>query len=382
MKKTLIALAALAAAGATLAQSSVTIYGRMDLGMSSVDTTVEAGAGVAGTGESFSLAGTQNARTSSRLGFRGTEDLGGGLRAGFTYEIGINADRATTGNAETRLANLSLTGGFGTVVVGTFMNAFDTVRGFSPATGVGGAVPGGDFTQMHGAALVERFDSRTQNAIAYVSPAFSGFTFSAGVVNEEHTTAAAAARKYDGFILGLGYSQGPLTAHFAFGQLDVGYHAPLSAAGTIPAATNSAVNPLNAEVQNWALGVRYTLPQVVLSFIYEDSELSLPGALVSEFNAWEIGARFPMGAFAPYITYGQGEINTLRDRTGGTALGAAAFARNEGVNDTSAWQIGTTYNLSTRTWIYAAVGEFQRDQANGTNNTKSDGFALGLVHTF
>jgi len=380
MKKTLIALAALAAAGATLAQSSVTIYGRMDLGMSSVDTTVGTGGTTAGTGEVFSLAGTQNARTSSRLGFRGTEDLGGGLRAGFVYEIGINADRtdmfgdSPDNNAQTRLANLSLTGGFGTVVVGTFMNSFDTVRGFSPATGVGGAVPGGDFTQAHGRALLERFDSRTQNAIAYVSPAFSGFTFSVGLVNEEVTTVPSAAeildgndmrRKYDGFILGLGYSQGPLAAHFAFGNLDVSNHNPLSNVLTDFAST-TALN--NAEVQNWALGVRYTLPQVVVSFIYENAEQkTVVGANTQsrEFDAWEIGARFPMGAFAPYVTFGQGEITTV---------GVA--------NDTSAWQIGTTYNLSARTWVYGAFGEFQRDNANGTNHTKRDGFALGLVHTF
>jgi len=364
MKKTLIALAALAAAGATLAQSSVTIYGRMDLGMSSVDTTSQANPST----EAFSLAGAQNTRTSSRLGFRGTEDLGGGLRAGFVYEIGINADRQTeTGvinsrgnydlnNAQTRLANLSLSGGFGTVVIGTFMNAFDTARGFSPATGVGGAVPGGDFTQMHGDALVHRFDSRTQNAIAYVSPAFNGFTFSAGTVNEE-VNSGDTARKYDGMILGLNFSQGPLAAQFAFGNLDVGYHVPLN--------LGSVATPANAEVQNWALGVRYTLPQVVLSFIYEDSEQSVNNVTSREFNAWEIGARFPMGAFAPYITYGQGEITT-----------------GNVPNDTSAWQIGTTYNLSARTWVYAAFGEFQRDNQNGTNHTKRDGYAIGLVHTF
>jgi len=377
MKKTLIALAALAAAGATLAQSSVTIYGRMDLGMSSVDTT----SGTNAATEAFSLAGTQNARTSSRLGFRGTEDLGGGLRAGFVYEIGINADRQTeTGvtnsrnnhdlnNAQTRLANLSLSGGFGTVVIGTFMNSFDTARGFSPATGVGGAVPGGDFTQMHGDALVHRFDSRTQNAIAYVSPAFSGFTFSAGTVNEE-VNSGTSARKYDGFILGLNYTQGPLAAQFAFGNLDVGYHAPLG--------FGSVAAPANAEVQNWALGVRYTLPQVVLSFIYEDSELSVPGATLREFNAWEIGARFPMGAFAPYITFGQGEITTAAATP--ASLGGGGL--NVGSNDTSAWQIGTTYNLSARTWVYAAFGEFQRDAATGANNRKQDGYAIGLVHTF
>ena len=144
MKKTLIALAALAATGATLAQSSVTIYGRMDLGMTSVETTRGAANATPGATDAFSLAGAEGTRTGSRLGFRGTEDLGGGLRAGFVYEIGINADRIADGtNAQTRLANLSLSGGFGTVVVGTFMNAFDTARGFSPATP---SAPGGDFT--------------------------------------------------------------------------------------------------------------------------------------------------------------------------------------------------------------------------------------------
>jgi len=355
MKKTLIALAALAAAGATLAQSSVTIYGRMDLGMSSVETTAGANAAT----DVFSLAGAEGVRTGSRLGFRGTEDLGGGLRAGFVYEIGINADRnapnglSPADNARTRLANLSLSGGFGTVVVGTFMNAFDTVRGFSPATA---NVPGGDFTLGHGAATSERFDSRTQNAIAYVSPAFNGFTLSAGTVNEE-VNSGPNARKYDGMILGLGFSQGPWAAHFAFGNLDVSYHAPLGF-GTVTA-------PANAEVQNWALGVRYTLPQVVVSFIYEDSENSLAGVTQREFNAWEIGARFPMGAFAPYVTFGQGEITT------GTTP-----------NDTSAWQVGTTYNLSARTWIYAAFGEFQSETSTGLNVLERTGYSIGIVHTF
>ncbi|BAO80171.1 outer membrane protein porin [Serpentinimonas raichei] len=359
MKKTLIALAALAATGATLAQSSVTIYGRMDLGTSSTDTTqvgsTPAGVAAATVGESFSLAGAEGQRTGSRLGFRGTEDLGGGLRANFVYEIGINADRLTpvgtspANNAQTRLANLSLSGGFGTVVVGTFMNAFDAVRAFSPATA---NAPGGDFTLGHGAATTERFDSRTQNAIAYVSPAFSGFTFQVGTVNEEH-----ADRKYDGMILGLRYSQGPLAAQFAFGQLDVAYHAPLLGAGS------TSATPSNAEITNWALGVSYTLAPVVLSFIYEDAEQSFGPTTTREHNAWEIGARFPMGAFAPYITVGQGEI------TAGTIS-----------TDTSAWQIGTTYNLSTRTFVYAAFGELELDRPGFARQT--DGYRIGLVHNF
>ena len=331
MKKTLIALAALAATGATLAQSSVTVYGRMDLGMSSVDLTL----GTTPATDAFSLAGAQNQWTGSRLGFRGTEDLGGGLRANFVYELGINPDRATTGNAETRLANLSLSGGFGTFVVGTFMNAFDTARGLSPANNT---IPGGQFTQWQATAGSERFDGRSQNSFAYVAPAINGFTFSMGGGSEE----SGAALKFTGYTLNLNFNRGPLVAQFAFGDLNMDA-------------------PVVADMQNWALGVRYNFGPVVASFIYEDSQRDVAGVRTFSANSWEIGARFPMGALAPYITFGQGERNT---------------------DDVSGWQIGTTYNLSTRTWVYAAVGEAQRETAAGANVRKESGFALGLVHTF
>jgi len=334
----LLAIAA-AAPAAALAQSSVTIYGSMDLGMSSQNVTV-----LGQNADAFSLAGAQGTRTDSRLGFRGTEDLGGGLRAGFVYEIGINADRTATGNAETRLANLSLTGDFGTVVVGTFMNAFDTVRDFSPATA---GVPGGDFTQL-GGGCGQHVCRRSQNAIAYVSPTFNGFTFSAGAAREDNTL--VVAHDLRSVVVGVGYSQGPLAAHFAFGD---------------QSADNNATGANAADLRNWALGVRYTLPQVALSLIYEDTKQSVGPAFTREQEAWEIGARFPMGAFTPYVTFGQGEI---------TAAGAAS--------DTSAWQIGTTYKLSTRTSVYAAFGEDRIEAAAGANVQKRDGFTLGLAHTF
>jgi predicted porin len=351
MKKTLIALAALAAAGATLAQSSVTVYGRLDLGMSQQTTTEGTAAGV----DALSLAGAQDMRTGSRLGFRGTEDLGGGLRAGFNYEISINADRVRDGNAQTRLANLSLSGGFGTVVIGTFMNAFDTARGFSPDTQ---NVPGGDFAlfglnrTVDATASVSQFDGRTQNAIAYVSPAFNGFTASFGLVREDNTLVTGVDA--NGFIIGLGYSQGPLRAQFAFGDMN--------------ADTTAGVNVV--DLRNWALGASYNFGPAVLSFVYEDTRNSRnTGTAITDANSWEIGASFPMGAFAPYVTFGQGELVT--------GVGAGRV-----VNDTDSWQIGTTYNLSARTWIYAAIGEEQRETTGGVNVRKEAGYAIGLVHTF
>ena len=371
MKKTLIALAALAAAGATLAQSSVTIYGRLDLGMSQHETTTNTT-----VRDQFSLAGAQNEWTGSRLGFRGTEDLGGGLRAGFVYEIGINPDRDAGTNAQTRLANLSLTGGFGTVVVGTFMNAFDTAREFSPGRS---SIPGGRATEWQAEALTERFDSRSQNAIAYVSPDFNGFRFSAGFVNnsDETRTLAGAAETgtgfdYTGMILGVAFTQGPLRAQFAYGNLDIGFHTgiPGTNAGNLAA-------PVNTDVTNWALGLSYDFGPAVVSFVYEDSSrdmvMNAPGRTAFagvDRNAWEIGARFPMGAFAPYVTFGQGE------RTGITTAGVRT------THDINTWQIGTTYNLSARTWVYAGIGEAQRETAAGLNVREDTGYSIGIVHTF
>ena len=367
MKKTLIALAALAAAGATLAQSSVTIYGRLDLGMSQHETT---GTTVR---DQFSLAGAQNEWTGSRLGFRGTEDLGGGLRAGFVYEFGINADNsASSAVGATRLANLSLSGGFGTVVVGTFLNSFDTAREFIPGSG---SIPGGRATMFEAEALTERFDSRTENAIVYVSPAFNGFTFSAGFVNnsdEIRTLAGAPAAggfDYTGMILGVAFTQGPLRAQFAYGNLDIGFHTGIPGAGTLAA-------PLNTDVTNWALGLSYDFGPAVVSFLYEDSSrdmVNAPGGTALEGvdrNAWQIGARFPMGAFAPYVTFGQGE------RTDITTAGVRT------THDINTWQIGTTYNLSARTWVYAGIGEAQRETAAGQNVREDTGYSIGIVHTF
>jgi len=363
MKKTLIALAALAATGATLAQSSVTIYGRLDLGASSIETTTTDNGVVTGISEAHSLAGAQDDASRSRLGFRGTEDLGGGLRAGFVYEIGINADRTgVTNNARTRLANLSLSGGFGTVVIGTFSGPFNAVRGLVAEVR---DTPGGDFLEEH-----QFFDERLENAIAYVTPAFSGFTATVGALNEDTSSLAAGVRTSSdvrGLVLGLDYSQGPLAVHLAFTEID-------------GVSRSTAVGGLNqdTDTSSWALGVRYTLAPVVLTFVYEDGERSardfaVVGSRVEENRAWQIGASFPMGAFTPFVSFGDGERETL-------VGGVRTVSR-----DTRSWQIGTNYNLSRRTWVYAAAGEF-RESGNAPGvarrDIESEGYSIGLVHTF
>jgi predicted porin len=108
MKKTLIALAAVAATGAAFAQSSVTLYGVAD-----VSVAKATGAKVAASANGLLNNGN------SRLGVRGTEDLGGGLKASFNFEQGINlATGATDANTWQRNAFMALSGGFGELYAG------------------------------------------------------------------------------------------------------------------------------------------------------------------------------------------------------------------------------------------------------------------------
>ena len=86
MKKSLIALAVLAASGAAMAQSSVTVYGRLDASVGSAKVGAP-GAALRGNTQMFN-----SNMTSSRIGFRGTEDLGGGLKAIFALESNIQVD--------------------------------------------------------------------------------------------------------------------------------------------------------------------------------------------------------------------------------------------------------------------------------------------------
>ena len=123
MKKSLIALAVLAASGAAMAQSSVTLFGV-------VDATYAYGSGSASNKSQL----TNSGYNSSRLGFRGVEDLGGGMTASFWLEAGVNNDNGSGANTNTnnqatgatggggltfnRRSTVSLSGGFGEVRLG------------------------------------------------------------------------------------------------------------------------------------------------------------------------------------------------------------------------------------------------------------------------
>ena len=190
MKKTLIALAAVAATGAAFAQSSVTVYGKVDLGVArnigSDVTVMQQAAG-------------------SRLGFRGTEDLGGGLKANFQIEHRFAPDTGAQSNANsfwTGRSILGLQGGFGRVDLG---------RDYGAAfwTALAGDVFGYDGVAANGAiAGAGNNTVRFDNAISYTTPNMAGLT-------AQLTVALKEAGAKNGTSFRLAYANGPIGASLA-----------------------------------------------------------------------------------------------------------------------------------------------------------------------
>ncbi len=205
MKKTLIALAAVAATGAAFAQSSVTLYGVADASI----------AKITGTSAELSSAGTMN-NGNSRWGVRGTEDLGGGLTAGFVFEQGLNLEDgslAKSGGGEFgRGAYMTLAGGFGEVSLGRRLNpAFNTAAAWE----LSGAANYSAVVSQFGAVLG---GIRENSMIMYTSPAMSGFTVQFGhVLKGNNTTTNKASND-----LSLRYAGGPLAVAFNYNKQDTG----------------------------------------------------------------------------------------------------------------------------------------------------------------
>ncbi len=182
MKKSLIALAVLAASGAAMAQSSVTIYGVADVVIhkdKDVSTKMTSG-GVSG----------------SRLGFMGSEDLGGGLKAIFKLEQGIDL---TSGAASgfNREATVGLSGGFGTVRLGRMSTVFDDYAGATNPVFDSVLAP----TNVFKGYTTDRINQ----GIYYATPSFGGFS-GAVSYNLEQVPGSQSVLS-----LGANYEGGPLT---------------------------------------------------------------------------------------------------------------------------------------------------------------------------
>ncbi len=320
MKKTLIALAAVAVSGAAFAQA--TISGSINVGV--MDT------GAAGSKAAVSHLGNG----ANALNIATNEDLGGGLRAGFTGQIRFNAatgDMNSSGVAENgtllHAANVFVAGNFGTVRVGKIIETGNC--GFDPWACTGGAA------LQAGVGVSALVASGTQaSSLSYFTPSFSGF--SAGV----QTT--LTTRQNERRVFNLNYAQGPLALAFVRSNNSANVSGPTGA----PAITDT-----KGSVQSIAGSYDFGVAKVSL---VNTGTKDLNG--VKTASVTSLGLSVPMDAFTILAGYNKDSK-------------AASNA------DTK-FAVGVNYALSKRTTLGADVFKAEQGAGSGT------GYVLRVRHTF
>jgi len=346
MKKSLVALAVLAASGAAMAQSSVTLFGVADAAYSSGSGSVSNKTQLANSGYN-----------SSRLGFRGVEDLGGGMRAEFWLEAGVANDsgqgsatnsnnQAVTGLASAgtqgltfnRKSTVGLVGSMGEIRLGRdYSPQFYPDAQYDPfgTNGVASSL----IAYGGGAAAV-----RASNMIAYHSPSLGGLTVMLGSYFGENNTGAAAGKAGDGNGIHVRYAQGPL------------------ALGIASSTTKTAAA---TEVKTSTMGGSYNMG--VATLMVNSNTVSNTGAV--DIKGMLIGAHVPMA--------------------GGTFRISSASLK-QAAAETKRMSVGFVQPLSKRTDLYATYA--RNNNSGGANralngavtaaNASSTGYDLGVKHTF
>lgn len=352
-KKLLVLAIAGLSSAAAIAESNVTIYGIADMGYAyrfdarSFDSKGNPQPS-SRLPESNSAINSGQA-SSSRLGFRGTEDIGNGMKAFFVLEQGFFIDNGapqTAGLAFNRQAFLGISGGFGSVSAGrqytpyySFVLSMDpfgngTVGAYKNAWQLPTTVSGNGLTNP----------VRVDNSVLYTSPSFGGFSvtgfFSNTVSGQEDS---GDNSKNTSMYSVLGQYQG--------NGLNVGANYHYIASGS----SGSAASIDN--IQNFTLGASYDFKVVKVSGVYSWNEIdyTLASQKKAELNNFLIGATVPFGKWAAKASY--------------------VYSDGKQFGDSQQLAVGLNYNISKRTDIYTAYSFIDNDGArmSAVNDASSNG---------
>lgn len=368
MKKNLLALAALAIlAPLAHAQSNVTIYGILDAGI------VREQGGAAGSATNVS----SGVASSSRIGFRGTEDLGGGWSATFVLENGPRVDTGgtdVTGSIFNRQAFVGLRSAtFGALTLG---------RQYTPYY-VALSQVGDPFAIGYAGTAKNLFpaggsNTRTSNTVAWASPKFAGgVTAEVSYALGEQQGSASAGRQIG---LAIGYSAGPLNARLAHTHRNNDLTAAAGAAQTPP------VGAADRDIgRNTLLAANYDFKVVKAFLAYGINEGTNSSPLPNTSNPFGgvrptastdsrdllLGATVPFGTNTLIVSVIDKDDRTVRDQ------------------DAQQWAIGVNHALSKRTSAYASYGKIKNRNGAGYtvgNNTDTGSgdvaYNAGVRHSF
>jgi predicted porin len=336
MKKSLIALAALTAfAGVASAQSSVTLFGIVDLSLNSVKN---------GSNSMKTMANDN--LNSNRIGFRGVEDLGGGLRAGFHIEGGMTPDNGSAGGQTwARRSTVSLIGGFGEVRLGRdYVATFSNRASYDPF-GFNGMGSMGNVESTLSSGMGTQV--RANNMVGYFLPAMGGLYGQVQVAAGENTT----GNKYIG--ARLGYAAGPVNVSGSWGKA-------------------YKTGTMTSDFKDMNFGASFNMGFMTIQGMYDKVDYG-----TANQKKVLVGLLVPMGS---------GTLKASYNKASGSAdaFGAKMFS------------FGYQYDLSKRTALYTTYSSLNNDGnattgaafiVNGgpllsAKGTTSSGYNVGVRHSF
>ncbi len=364
MQKKIIALAVAGlVSGAAFAQSNVVIYGVADAGYvyasdSNLDT-------VKSISKIYS-----GGQSGSRLGFKGTEDLGNGLSANFRFEMGVDIDNGSSAQGSRTFGRWSTVGlsgkNWGEIQIGRRDNFTDEILGGFDATGRN--------TVAQASPIMTQNGSRLSNMVAYLSPVWGGLQVKAGfstagydaqeVERVDDGTPAVGETNTRVAVASVTYMNGPLKVGGVYEYNKAQSNGASYDAGSL-----------------WTVAAGYDFGMVALSAEYgkinysEDNQTTPAAKGVEDRTQWTVGAMFKIGA---------------KDRIGVQYARGKNQFYSAAVSDEKArmWGVNYFHDLSKRTNIYAGYGSIGQDDDNTVKygldgqGTYQKAFQVGLRHVF
>ena len=338
LSRLMLAAVAVCGTSAVMAQSSVTIYGR-------VNTTVEHQK--LGDNKATGLVNNR-----SRIGFKGVEDLGNGLKAGFQLEAGFNSDDGSDPLTFARQSEVNLSGNFGMVRLGNFYP--ESYYATSDYIGMHNHETGSSSDALY-VDPAWFYGTGNGNKVAYRTPTFNNFWAEASVSMHEKANAAPAVNK-NGYDLAANYNNGPLSLGAGYSYWNSNYQASLRGL--------------------------YTFGQFTVGAYYQRNkdDNAILGTGAGTRNNFRLSAMYVMNASEFHVNVGRAN-------------------KWSNVSDSAAtqWTLGYNYNLSKRTKIYtyytrinsgkgmdysSGAASFDSIKAGTNAGDNFSSFALGVRHNF
>ncbi|MEO8387869.1 MAG: porin [Polaromonas sp.] len=354
MKKSLVALAVLAVSGVASAQSNVTLYGLVDAW---VGTVKDNNLSQSGVNVAHPFSGSGGGLQTSRFGLKGSEDLGGGLKANFLLEAGFDPSTGVANNYSNpygapgnssnaifgRQSWVGLSGGFGELKLGKMWTPYDMVKG-SGAAGFDSLL----FAPSTSVWASNSYQDRPGNSVYYQTPDFGGFSAAAMYSFGENKTATVSAGKIAS--MNVAYANGPIGASLAY-----------QTEKTTGASTAIKYTQLNGSYDFGVVKLLGAYGEV------KNGATPITGVAADKTKEYQIGLDFPVSST---FTLSGGYA-----RSKSTRLGGLPELKRTG------YGLAGLYAVSKRTNLYAGV-QSGKETGSGVADRKTSTYGVGVRHTF